>query len=138
MVKVNITFTSASAKEVILTGSFNSWGKDLKAVKGSDDVFTATIDREAGETVYFKFIVDGAWTLSDSYEQDNSQNVLNNFVVVSEEVKTPAPAAAPKSRVAALANEDKEIVGRASESDLERISPARKNSVWKCFKSLFN
>lgn len=74
----------------MVAGSFDGWKVHHPMTRvGSRGPFTSTIDVSPGK-VYYKFIVDGAWTISDASatETDASGN-RNNVVEVSDHHETP-------------------------------------------------
>ncbi|OWB50999.1 hypothetical protein B5S27_g2555 [[Candida] boidinii] len=100
----NVKFTWPSGPEdVIVTGSFDNWSQSLPLLKQTDGSFEITypIDLKnydsssnPEEKIYFKFIVDGDWKTSDSFEietddSDNSNNVIyyKNLVSIKETAK---------------------------------------------------
>lgn len=83
---VNFTFRWPSGPEdVILTGTFDEWKGSLPLVKTSSGDFEITmpLKQMSGEEdkFYFKFIVDGDWTVSDEYEKESDGcGFENNFI----------------------------------------------------------
>lgn len=60
-IEVKFEFRSASAKEVLVTGSFIGWSpQGEKLQKGEGDIWTVLLKIEPGYYQY-KFIVDGNW-----------------------------------------------------------------------------
>lgn len=95
----NYTFTwPAGPKEVILTGTFDDWKGSLPLVKTSSGSFEITTPlpepkEEDDGKIYFKFIVDGDWTVSDNYEKESDGcGFQNNFVDVSNITANAQPA----------------------------------------------
>ena len=85
------TFTwPAGPEEVILTGTFDDWKGSLPLVKTSSGSFEITTPlpepkAEDNGKIYFKFIVDGDWTVSDNYDKESDGTGFeNNFINVTE------------------------------------------------------
>ncbi|PTB69963.1 carbohydrate-binding module family 48 protein [Trichoderma citrinoviride] len=99
------------AEEVFVTGTFDNWTKSEQLVKVGD-VFQKTVPlKDASQKIYFKYVVDGNWTVNESApkEADHEGNI-NNFIT-PEDILQSDPAAAlvntvtPQSTTAAMASE---------------------------------
>lgn len=92
----NFTFTwPAGPEEVILTGTFDDWKGSLPLVKTSSGSFEITLplpkpqQPDDDDKIYFKFIVDGDWTVSDDYDKESDGcGFENNFIDVTKETST--------------------------------------------------
>ncbi|APA12422.1 hypothetical protein sscle_09g071920 [Sclerotinia sclerotiorum 1980 UF-70] len=98
------------AEEVFVTGTFDNWSKSEKLVK-TGDVFQKDVQlANAGEKIYYKFVVDGNWVTDHTAPQENdASGNLNNVLTTDRIVKhTPATAGimsgvAPTSTTSELA-----------------------------------
>ncbi|PJF19819.1 Carbohydrate-binding module family 48 protein [Paramicrosporidium saccamoebae] len=65
--------------KVILTGTFDEWSQSILMTKDHTGVFRSTVNLDAGQTWYFKFVVDGVWRCSLDFcsETDVTGNVNN-------------------------------------------------------------
>lgn len=95
----NYTFTwPAGPNEVILTGTFDDWKGSLPLVKTSSGSFEITTPlpepkEEDDGKIYFKFIVDGDWTVSDNYDKESDGcGFQNNYVDASKITAKGEPA----------------------------------------------
>ncbi|TGO52833.1 hypothetical protein BCON_0134g00260 [Botryotinia convoluta] len=82
------------AEEVFVTGTFDNWSKSEKLVKNGD-VFSKDVQlANAGEKIYYKFVVDGNWVTDHTAPQENdASGNLNNVLTTDRIVKhTPATA----------------------------------------------
>ncbi|KAG9237532.1 putative signal transduction protein MDG1 [Amylocarpus encephaloides] len=101
------------ASEVYVTGTFDAWSKSEKLAK-TGDVFEKDVTlQNAGEKIYYKFVVDGNWVTDHSAPQENdASGNLNNVLTTDRIIKhTPKTAGimsgvAPTSTTADLAKED--------------------------------
>ncbi|KAL6878549.1 carbohydrate-binding module family 48 protein [Trichoderma novae-zelandiae] len=120
------------AEEVFVTGTFDNWTKSEQLVKVGD-VFQKTVAlKDASQKIYFKYVVDGNWTVNESVpkEADHEGNV-NNFIT-PEDILQSDPAAAlistvtPQSTTAGMASEQPidKPEGAATPSDLPGGFPA--------------
>ncbi|CAD1784489.1 similar to Saccharomyces cerevisiae YHR146W CRP1 Protein that binds to cruciform DNA structures [Maudiozyma barnettii] len=81
----NYEFTwPAGPKDVVLTGVFDEWKGSMPLVRQADGSFALTfpIQKTEGDNKFvFKFIVDGDWTVSDSYKKEaDAGGIENNYV----------------------------------------------------------
>ncbi|KAL7919825.1 carbohydrate-binding module family 48 protein [Trichoderma austrokoningii] len=99
------------AEEVFVTGTFDNWTKSEQLAK-EGDVFQKTVFlKDASQKIYYKYVVDGDWTVNESSpkEADLEGNV-NNFIAPEDILKSD-PAAAfistvtPQSTTAKMASE---------------------------------
>ncbi len=73
--KIRFELNTPQAKQVRLAGDFNSWGKEVIALKkDSKGLWSAIVNLVPGRYQY-KFIVDGVWISDPS----NSMTVRNQF-----------------------------------------------------------
>lgn len=91
----NFTFTwPAGPNDVIVTGTFDDWKGSIPLVKTSSGSFEITIpftEPQEGEDdrIFFKFIVDGDWTVSDEYEKTNDGcGFENNFIHIRDMIQS--------------------------------------------------
>ncbi|KAA8571731.1 hypothetical protein EYC84_001710 [Monilinia fructicola] len=98
------------AEEVFVTGTFDNWSKSEK-LERVGDVFKKDVQlANAGEKIYYKFVVDGNWVTDHTAPQENdASGNLNNVLTTDRIVKhTPATAGimsgvAPTSTTSELA-----------------------------------
>ncbi|OPB43656.1 hypothetical protein A0O28_0099440 [Trichoderma guizhouense] len=120
------------AEEVFVTGTFDNWTKSEQLIK-EGDVFQKTVAlKDASQKIYFKYVVDGNWTVNESSpkEADHEGNV-NNFITPEDILKSD-PAAAfistvtPQSTTAKMASEQpvEKPEGIATPSDVPGGFPA--------------
>ncbi|KAL6799161.1 carbohydrate-binding module family 48 protein [Trichoderma sp. SZMC 28013] len=120
------------AEEVFVTGTFDNWTKSEQLAK-EGDVFQKTVAlKDASQKIYFKYVVDGNWTVNESSpkEADHEGNV-NNFITPEDILKSD-PAAAfistvtPQSTTAKMASEQpvEKPEGIATPSDVPGGFPA--------------
>lgn len=78
----------AGPKDVILTGNFDDWKGSLPLVPNAKGEFEITFPvkfENDQDKFFFKFIVDGDWTASDSYKkQSDGHGFENNFIEVED------------------------------------------------------
>ncbi|KAL7786253.1 carbohydrate-binding module family 48 protein [Trichoderma ceciliae] len=99
------------AEEVFVTGTFDNWTKSEQLAK-EGDVFQKRVTlKDASQKIYFKFVVDGKWTVNESTpkEADHEGNV-NNFITPEDILKSDPAAAfistvAPQSTTTEMASE---------------------------------
>ncbi|KAH8131037.1 hypothetical protein ACSS6W_006710 [Trichoderma asperelloides] len=114
------------AEEVFVTGTFDNWTKSEQLAK-EGDVFQKTVTlKDASQKIYYKYVVDGDWTVNESSpkEADHEGNV-NNFITPEDILKSD-PAAAfistvtPQSTTAKMASEQpiEKPEGTATPSDV--------------------
>ncbi|RFU73248.1 carbohydrate-binding module family 48 [Trichoderma arundinaceum] len=124
------------AEEVFVTGTFDNWTKSEQLAK-EGDVFQKTVYlKDASKKIYFKFVVDGNWTVNESSpkEADHEGNV-NNFIT-PEDILQSDPAAAfistvaPQSTTAKMASEQpiEKPEGTATPSDVPGGFPVTPNT----------
>ncbi|KAL6948543.1 hypothetical protein ACO0QE_001011 [Hanseniaspora vineae] len=91
-----VTFTyPAGPNEVIVTGDFDLWRQSLPLVKQIDGAFSLTMpipvkSLRDGNRLYFKYVVDGKWTISSDYPKASSSedsSIFNNYIEIDEESK---------------------------------------------------
>ncbi|MCK8479722.1 hypothetical protein [Psychroserpens algicola] len=74
----------SNAKQVVLAGSFNDWNEsDIKMEKGDNGYWRYRMPLPAGKH-YYKFIIDGNWTLDPENpikEYDGQGNINSVFMV---------------------------------------------------------
>ncbi|KAL9584657.1 MAG: hypothetical protein Q9212_001993 [Teloschistes hypoglaucus] len=93
------------ADEVYVTGTFDDWAKSVKLEK-EDGVFVKQVELPLGQTILYKFVVDGNWTTDPTAPQeDDGANNVNNLLTpdrISEtKAKSPHSASAIMSNVTA-------------------------------------
>ncbi|KAF7940893.1 uncharacterized protein EAE97_007078 [Botrytis byssoidea] len=123
------------AEEVFVTGTFDNWSKSEKLVKNGD-VFSKDVQlANAGEKIYYKFVVDGNWVTDHTAPQENdASGNLNNVLTTDRIVKhTPATAGimsgvAPTSTTSELAKDvplekEKSPLAQNGSSDLPGAFP---------------
>ncbi|TGO85750.1 hypothetical protein BPOR_0367g00020 [Botrytis porri] len=123
------------AEEVYVTGTFDNWSKSEKLVK-TGDVFSKDVQlANAGEKIYYKFVVDGNWVTDHTAPQENdASGNLNNVLTTDRIVKhTPATAGimsgvTPTSTTSALAKsvpleKEKSPLAQNGSSDLPGAFP---------------
>ncbi|SMN21329.1 similar to Saccharomyces cerevisiae YHR146W CRP1 Protein that binds to cruciform DNA structures [Maudiozyma saulgeensis] len=81
----NYEFTwPAGPKDVVLTGIFDEWKGTMPLVRQADGSFALTFPiqkTDDSDKFVFKFIVDGNWTVSDSYKKEaDAGGIENNYV----------------------------------------------------------
>ncbi|KYK58028.1 hypothetical protein DCS_05041 [Drechmeria coniospora] len=85
------------ADEAFVTGTFDEWRKTVKLDK-EGGIFEKTIELpDAPDKIYFKFVVDGSWTINQSapHEPDKDGNV-NNYLCQSDLVSSATTVAMAK------------------------------------------
>ena len=75
----------ADAREVIVSGSFNSWGTDLLMTKNANK-WVANAEVEAG-TISYKFIVDGRWITDPANPHTATENGYTNSILLLTELE---------------------------------------------------
>lgn len=76
----------AGPKDVIITGDFDNWKGTMPLVKSPKGDFSLTmpIEQTSNDKFHFKFIVDGEWKLSNSYDKEAAADgIENNYLVIS-------------------------------------------------------
>ncbi|KAL8695212.1 MAG: hypothetical protein Q9218_000250 [Villophora microphyllina] len=68
------------ANEVYVTGTFDDWAKSVKLDK-EDGAFVKKVELPLGQTISYKFVVDGNWTTDPTAPQeDDGANNVNNVL----------------------------------------------------------
>ncbi|KAL9577141.1 MAG: hypothetical protein Q9203_007569, partial [Teloschistes exilis] len=76
------------ADEVYVTGTFDDWAKSVKLEK-EDGVFVKQVELPLGQTISYKFVVDGNWTTDPTAPQeDDGANNVNN-VLTPDRISEP-------------------------------------------------
>ncbi|KAL8392436.1 hypothetical protein RB595_002579 [Gaeumannomyces hyphopodioides] len=98
-----------AGEQVYVTGTFDDWTKSVKLDKVGDVFEKEVTLPDSGEKVYYKFVVDGVWTVNQAAAKENDPNgTENNFLTPDDLVKSaPAETAfinsvGPESTTAAL------------------------------------
>ncbi|KAF7946675.1 hypothetical protein EAE96_009665 [Botrytis aclada] len=82
------------AEEVFVTGTFDNWSKSEKLVK-TGDVFSKDVQlANAGEKIYYKFVVDGNWVTDHTAPQENDASGNLNNVLTTDRIVKHSPATA--------------------------------------------
>lgn len=68
----------AGPKEVIVTGTFDNWGKTLPLVKQVDGSYELTVPLLANETILYKYVVDGEWLVNQSQHVTRDGSGIEN------------------------------------------------------------
>ncbi|KAK5780931.1 hypothetical protein RI543_001318 [Arxiozyma heterogenica] len=91
----NFTFTwPAGPNDVIVTGTFDDWKGSIPLVKLSSGSFEISVPfteppEDEDDTIYFKFIVDGDWTVSDEYAKTSDGcGFENNYIRIRDIIAT--------------------------------------------------
>ncbi|KAK4191147.1 hypothetical protein QBC35DRAFT_471217 [Podospora australis] len=103
------------AEEVYVTGTFDNWSKTVQLEKVGQ-IFQKTVTLpNANEKIFYKFVVDGAWTTDHAAPQEKDHEGNDNNVLLPQDVmdkveeSVPATAVinsvAPESTTAQLAAE---------------------------------
>jgi len=79
---------NTSASSVIVTGSFDNWSQS-SVMKKTETGFESTVKVPFGETLYYKFVVDGHWVVADEQPKHWDGGNVNNVYVAP--VKPEAP-----------------------------------------------
>ncbi|KAI0676804.1 hypothetical protein C8Q78DRAFT_46838 [Trametes maxima] len=111
------------ASDVIVTGSFDSWSCSHHLHKTRSGVFEGVLQVPWGETVQYKYIVDGRWTTTDDQptELDPIGN-LNN--VLRAPARPPSPKPAPRDQsTAGRVNGFVTTAKQAAVSIVEALAP---------------
>ncbi|KAJ5644853.1 hypothetical protein N7507_010864 [Penicillium longicatenatum] len=75
------------ANEVFVTGTFDDWGKTVKLDRVGD-IFAKEVSLPIGESVQYKFVVDGIWTTDKRLREVNDGADNLNNVLLPEEIQT--------------------------------------------------
>ncbi|KAM9896978.1 hypothetical protein OXX79_007176 [Metschnikowia pulcherrima] len=73
---------------VIVTGSFDNWGKTLPLVKQTDGSFELTVPFPKDTEVLYKYVVDGEWLVNPAQSVGTDSNGIENNVLTSDELVT--------------------------------------------------
>lgn len=73
----------AEPQGVIVTGTFDNWSSSVHLHRDNDNTWTATVPLPYGQTVLYKYVVDGEWKThhDQPIQQDGSGNQNNSFTV---------------------------------------------------------
>ncbi|KAK4447916.1 hypothetical protein QBC34DRAFT_302178 [Podospora aff. communis PSN243] len=121
------------AEEVYVTGTFDNWEKTEELQKVGDSFEKKVKLPVATDKIYYKFVVDGAWTTDHTAPQEtDSQGNVNNVLLPKdmskiEDASDPAAAlissVGPESTTAQLAAavplEDKPVEAKPAEEKAE-------------------
>ena len=98
---VNYTFRwPEGPTNVVLTGEFDNWQGTLPLDKTAEGDFRVTYPLifSQKDKIYFKFIVDGEWTVSSAYPTEHgSDGIENNYITLADALKAKGEAADLKS-----------------------------------------
>jgi len=72
-----------NAKEVFVSGTFNSWSPTNTPMEKEGNTWVATVETEPGETGY-KFIVDGKWITDPDNPKTIRENGYENSLLIVE------------------------------------------------------
>jgi C-terminal processing protease CtpA/Prc len=72
-----------NAKEVFVSGTFNSWSGTSSPMKKEKNTWVATVETETGKIGY-KFIVDGQWITDPDNPETTSENGYDNSLLIVE------------------------------------------------------
>jgi len=72
-----------NAKEVFVSGTFNSWSGTSSPMKKERNTWVATVETEPGKIGY-KFIVDGQWITDPDNPETISENGYENSLLIVE------------------------------------------------------
>lgn len=59
--KVTFNYPANKAKQVTVAGDFNGWDTQSLPMKKTKDVFSVSIELDAGKEYEFRYFVDGVW-----------------------------------------------------------------------------
>ncbi|CAN3485355.1 hypothetical protein DICA0_F21638 [Diutina catenulata] len=85
--------------EVIITGTFDNWGKTLPLVKSSDGSFAITVPFGSPDRVLYKYVVDGEWLVSPTQKITQDENGNDNNYIDSDDFDKAAALNQGKSRI---------------------------------------
>ncbi|KAI8838445.1 hypothetical protein BJ741DRAFT_601075 [Chytriomyces cf. hyalinus JEL632] len=82
----------ATPQSVVVTGSFDEWKQSVVMQKGDTSFTALVVVAEEVEAIQFKFVVDGEWTTTDSYQvlDDGAGNVNNVLPIQGLDAVVPA------------------------------------------------
>lgn len=72
-----------NAKEVFISGTFNSWSRTSSPMKRVGEFWVATVETEPGKVGY-KFLVDGRWITDPENPKTYTENGYENSLLVVE------------------------------------------------------
>ncbi|KAF3760854.1 hypothetical protein M406DRAFT_227431, partial [Cryphonectria parasitica EP155] len=82
------------AEEVYVTGTFDNWSKSEKMAKNGD-AFEKTVELpDTSEKIYYKFVVDGLWTVNTTDPKEKDEGGNENNVLTPETLLASLPATA--------------------------------------------
>ncbi|CAI4052000.1 hypothetical protein N7582_005339 [Saccharomyces uvarum] len=116
----------AGPKDVILTGTFDDWRGTLPLVKTAKGNFEITMPvrlASKNDKFQFKFIVDGVWCVSNSFEKEHvSEGIENNFIQITDLVETQEVAGASRIPEAGglLSSKPSRVAGPPSTSNRKK------------------
>ena len=67
--------------QVNVTGDFDEWKGETKMQKTDDGHFVKVIDLPANTKIYYKFIVDGRWTIDGEALKEGEGQTENNYIL---------------------------------------------------------
>jgi len=75
------------AGNVIVTGTFDEWKGSVQLNKDNETgIFSAVVDLGETQKTYYKFIVDGNWTVNQAARRENDQSGNENNVLYKEDI----------------------------------------------------
>ncbi|KAF8471150.1 hypothetical protein BDZ91DRAFT_760829 [Kalaharituber pfeilii] len=84
------------ASDVVVTGTFDEWKGSVKLQKNESGLFSAVVDLGETDQVFYKFIVDGHWTVNEKARKQFDHSGNENNVLTKDEMATPSPATEEK------------------------------------------
>ncbi|KAH8840352.1 hypothetical protein MCOR27_002479 [Pyricularia oryzae] len=135
------TFKWPNAGEsVFVTGTFDEWKKTVQLDKVGDNFEKTVTLPETTEKIYYKFVVDGQWTVNQAAPKENDASGIENNVLTPEDIIKSAPAeaaiinsVAPEATTVALAAdaplEKKEDKAPAAETEGEMSKDSKDSPV---------
>ncbi|KLU92167.1 hypothetical protein MAPG_11113 [Magnaporthiopsis poae ATCC 64411] len=98
-----------AGEQVYVTGTFDDWTKSIKLDKVGDVFEKEVTFPDQVEKIYYKFVVDGDWTVNQAAPKENDPNGIENNFLTPESLVKSAPAetafissVGPESTTAAL------------------------------------
>lgn len=73
-----------AGEQVYVTGTFDDWTKSIKLDKVGDVFEKEVTFPDKGEKIYYKFVVDGEWTVNQAAPKENDPNGIENNFLTSE------------------------------------------------------
>lgn len=80
------------AGQVFITGTFDEWKGSIKLRKNEAGLFTVLVNLGDTEKVYYKYIVDGNWTVNQEARKEYDSSGNENNVLYPEDLRTPTPS----------------------------------------------